>query len=209
MLLTADADLWERAVRLGHYERVLGLPSANRRFAATGFGLKFRMSPLNAAVARVQLRHLPQRNQRRNENVIYLSRRLEELGFQTFLSPPGVERVYFEFLVRYRQESTGLPIGDLVRALRAEGVQVDRPRYPLLHQQPLFTEGHWAQVARLGAGPGHPVFDPRALPRTEAGNGTLLKLPAFPQATKRLLDQYALAFEKTLAHAATLPRERQ
>ncbi len=209
MFLTADAELWERALRLGHYERLLGLQSPNRRFAATGFGLKFRMSPLNAAVARVQLAHLPQRNQRRSENIIYLSRRLEALGFQTFMSPPEVERVYFEFLIRYRQEATGLPIGDLVRALRAEGVQVDRPRYPLLHQQPLFTEGYWARVARLGPGTEVRAYDPRALPRTEAGNGTLLKLPSFPQASKRLLDQYAMAFEKTLAHAAVLPRERQ
>ena len=54
-----------------------------------------------------------------------------------------------------------------------------------------------------------PVYDPRALPRTESGNGTLLKLPSFPQASKRLLDQYAQAFEKVLAHAALLPRERQ
>jgi perosamine synthetase len=151
MFLTGDAELWERALRLGHYERLIGLESPNRRFAATGFGLKFRMSPLNAAVARVQLRHLQQRNQRRNENVIYLSRRLETLGFQTFLAPGDVERVYFEFLIRYRQETTGLGIGDLVRALRAEGVQVDRPRYPLLHQQPLFTEGHWQRVSRLGS----------------------------------------------------------
>jgi hypothetical protein len=37
----------------------------------------------------------------------------------------------------------------------------------------------------------------------------LLKLPSFPQASKGLLDQYALAFEKTLAHATDLPRERQ
>jgi dTDP-4-amino-4,6-dideoxygalactose transaminase len=167
------------------------------------------MSPLNAALARVQLAHLPQRNQRRNENIIYLSRRLEALGFQTFMSPPEVERVYFEFLIRYRQEATGLPIGDLVRALRAEGVQVDRPRYPLLHQQPLFTEGHWARIARLGPGTEGRAYDPRALPRTEAGNGTLLKLPSFPQASKRLLDQYALAFEKTMTHAAVLPRERE
>ena len=49
-------------------------------------------------------------------------------------------------------------------------------------------------------------YDPAALPRTTAGNGTLLKLPSFPRATDALLDQYALAFEKVLKHADTLPR---
>ncbi len=57
ILATRDPELWEKAVRLGHYERVLGLQSPNRRFAATGFGLKLRISPLNAAVAGVQRRH--------------------------------------------------------------------------------------------------------------------------------------------------------
>ncbi len=207
MLVTNDAAVWEQAVRLGHYERLPALTSANRRFAATGFGLKLRLSPLNAAVARVQLRHLKERNRRRNDNIIRLSRRLAALGLDTFLAPPGVERVYFEFLVRYDEAANRLPIADLVRALHAEGADVQRPRYPLLHQQPLFVEGRWADVARLRGGPGElPVYDPRALPRTEAGNGSLLKLPSFPRADERLLDQYAMAFEKVLSQPDVLPR---
>jgi dTDP-4-amino-4,6-dideoxygalactose transaminase len=207
MLVTSDAEVWEKAVRLGHYERLLDLETPNRRFAATGFGLKLRMSPLNAAVARAQLRRLDERNRRRNDNIIHLSQKLEALGIQTFLAPAGVERVYFEFLVRYDEKAAGLPISDLVEALAAEGALVQRPRYPLLHQQPLFTEGHWTKIARLDAAPGGlPVYDPHALPRTEAGNETLLKLPSFAQASTPLLDQYALAFEKVLGHADTLPR---
>lgn len=205
MLVTDDRDVWEGALLLGHYERVLDLETPNRRFAATGYGLKLRMSPLNAAVARAQLARLDERNGRRNANIIRLSRRLEALGLRTFQSPPDVERVYFEFLVRYDQQALGVPIEDLVNALRAEGVDVQRPRYPLLHQQPLFTEGRWAAIARLEDRP-VPTYDPRALPRTEAGNGSLLKLPGFPQAATELLDQYALAFEKVFAHAETLPR---
>ena len=140
---------------------------------------------------------------------MYLSKRLESLGFQTFLAPPDIERVYFEFLVRYDETKTGLPISDLVKALTAEGALVSRPRYPLLHQQPLFTEGRWAQISRLEEAPDHPLpsFDPTALPRTTSGNGTLVKLPSFPSATPALLDEYAAAFEKVLAHADALPRE--
>ncbi|MCZ6812118.1 MAG: DegT/DnrJ/EryC1/StrS family aminotransferase [Planctomycetota bacterium] len=208
MLVTGDGELWERALRLGHYERLLDLPSPNRRFAATGFGLKLRMSPMNAAVARVQLRHLEQRNRQRNENILYLSEKLESLGLQTFRAQPDVQRVYFEFHVRYDERATGLPIADLVGALQAEGAHVQRPQYPLLHQQPLFAEGHWAKIARLRPSPQRPLpmYDPQALPRTEAGNGSLLKLPCFPRADQALLDQYALAFEKTLGHADELPR---
>ena len=210
MLVTNDAQLWEKALLLGHFERVLDLPTPNRRFAATGMGLKLRMSPLNAAVARVQLKHLEQRNRKRTQNIVYLSQRLEALGFETFLSPPNVQRVYFEFLLRYNAQRTKLPIGDLVSALKAEGVRVENPRYPLLHQQPLFTEGHWAKIARLSPTRERPLpqYDPQSLPQTESNNGKMLKLPSFPSASTELLDQYAAAFEKVLAHVDQIPRGR-
>lgn len=218
VFLTRDAAMYEKAMRYGHYERLLGLTSPNKRFAATGFGHKFRMSPLSAAVARVQLRHLDERNRQRNENCIYLSKKLEQISggaINTLLAPPQVKRVYFEFLVRVDEQRLGIPIKDLAKALQAEGAQVGAPRYPLLHQQPMFTDADrpWAKIARLSEqmlGRPLPTFDPQALPRTAAGNASLLKLPSFPNikagSDARLLDQYAMAFEKVLAHAAQLPR---
>jgi dTDP-4-amino-4,6-dideoxygalactose transaminase len=209
MLVTNDQQVFERVIRYGHYERLLPMKeSPNRRFAATGFGHKFRMSPLSAAVARAQLRRLDQRNARRNDNCIYLSQRLESLGcFETFLAPEQVQRVYFEFLVRYDQSRTGLPIKELARALQAEGALVGAPRYPLLHQQPMFTEGTWAKIARLSGEAAQRTYDPADLPHTIAGNASLLKLPNFPSADRALLDQYAAAFEKVLAQVNAVPRE--
>lgn len=203
MFLTSSGDLWEKVIRFGHYERLLALSSPNKRFAATGFGYKFRMSPLSAAVARVQLKHLEERNQRRTENCIYLSQKLEAMGIKTFLAPANIHRVYFEFLVRVDERRAGLPLRELAKALQAEGAQVGAPRYPLLHQQPMFTEGTWAKLARLTPDIRPlPAYDPNALPATAAGNATLLKLPSFPRADRKLLDQYAEAFEKVLSHAA-------
>ncbi len=209
MLLTNDADIYEKAIRYGHYERLLPMvDSPNRRYAATGFGHKFRMSPLSAAVARTQLRNLPQRNAKRNENCIYLSERLEALGcFNTFLAPDNVDRVYFEFLIRYDPANTGLPIKDLAKALQAEGALVGAPRYPLLHQQPMFTDDTWKIIARPTGNAAHRRYDPTDLPRTILGNSLLLKLPSFPNADRALLDQYAKAFEKVLAQADAVPRE--
>ncbi|MHC4992916.1 MAG: DegT/DnrJ/EryC1/StrS family aminotransferase [Planctomycetota bacterium] len=209
MLVTDDDELLEKAVRFGHYERLLPMKgSPMRRFAATGFGFKFRMSPLSAALANGQLRHLDERNARRNDNCIYLSQKLETLGIRTFQAPPDVHRVYFEYLVSYDQQTTGVPIEVIARALQAEGALVGAPRYPLVHQQPVFKEGHWARIARLD---GHPAarreYRPDDLPRTIAGNASLLKLPSFPQADRALLDQYVTAFEKVLAHASQLPRD--
>lgn len=208
ILLCDHEEIWETAVRLGHYERLLHLESKNKYFAATGFGFKFRMAPMAAALAVSQLSKMDERNARRNKNCIALSKRLEQLGIETFLSHDGTERVYFEFLVRYDESMTGLPINDLTNALQAEGAMVAAPRYPLLHQQPVFTHDVWSKIARLPATIENPIhsYKPEDLPNTIRGNGTLLKLPSFPSATTELLDQYASAFEKVLAHADDIPR---
>jgi dTDP-4-amino-4,6-dideoxygalactose transaminase len=202
MLLTNDGELIERAICLGDIERIRELDTPAFRFAATSFGIKTRMAPLSAAVAQVQLRRLEERNARRNEGFAYLSERLERLGFETFLPPSHVRRVYFEFVFRCGKALSSISRALLVEALRAEGCEVSLPRYPLLHQQPLFTEGTFARIARLGGAP--PVYRPDALPRTAQVNEELLRLPAFPRATKELMDQYAEAFEKVLENAGAI-----
>lgn len=208
ILLCDEQETWESAVRLGHYERLLDLESENRYFAATGFGFKFRMAPMAAALAHSQLKHLEERNAKRNANCIYLSEKLQAMGIETFLAPEHVHRVYFEFLVRYNESEHDLPIGDLAKALQAEGAMVTAPRYPLLHQQPVFTKNVWSKIARLPVAANSPIhiYDPADLPQTTLGNGSMLKLPSFPSAGTALLDQYFLAFEKVLAHANDIPR---
>jgi dTDP-4-amino-4,6-dideoxygalactose transaminase len=208
ILLTQDDAYHERAVCLGDVMRILELPMPAMRFAGTSFGLKTRMAPLSAAVARTQFAALPERNARRNDNLRYLSGRLERLGFHTFLPPDHVERVYFEYLVRPQPETWALSPEQIVTALRAEGCDAALPRYPLLHQQPFFTEGHFARVARLEgrADVRLPTYRPDALPRTEAFNGSLLRLPSFPSASRALLDQYVEACEKVLTAQQAIAR---
>ncbi len=116
MLLTNDDEYMERATCLGDVERIQQIPTPARRFAGTSFGVKTRMAPLSAAVARVQLRHLRERNARRNANLLYLSEHLERLGFDTFLPPAHAERVYFEYLIRSNAQRCGMPAEVLVRA---------------------------------------------------------------------------------------------
>jgi dTDP-4-amino-4,6-dideoxygalactose transaminase len=206
ILLTNDDALMERATLLGDVVRIWELPTPARRFAATSFGIKTRMSPLNAAVGRVQLRHLDERNARRNGNLVYLSRELEKLGFDTFFPPAHVQRVYFEYLIRGDVARCGLSMDLLITALQAEGCEVQHPRYPLVHEQPLFTEGAFQAITRLPGNVDIPKYRPEALPLTAAGNGRLLRLPAFPNASRELLDQYVLAFRKVLGQARQIGR---
>jgi len=208
ILVTDNDAIHEHALCLGHFERILHLQTPARRFAGTGFGMKHRMAPLSAAVARTQFRYLAERNARRNANIEYLSRRLEKLGINTFLPPDGVERMYFLFIVQNDESRTGLTTDRLVAALRAEGCEIVKPKYPLLHQQPVFTEGRFIEIARLQSLPREtlPTYRPDALPRTTTANATLIQLPSFPSAERPLLDQYAKAFEKVLAAASDIAR---
>lgn len=206
VFLTDDETMYEAVLRLGHYERLLDLTSMNKYLAATGLGYKFRMSPLSAAMGRVQLRHLEERNAIRNGNCIALGEHLQSLGIQSFLAPEGVDRTYFEYLVRYDAAATGLPIDDFTRAMQAEGAQLSAPRYPLLHQMPVFTHGIWKSITRLPDDGELREYDEDDLPGTTEGNGSLIKLPAFPNEDHGLIKQYKTAFSKVLAHADTLPR---
>lgn len=206
MLVTNDEGIHEHAVCLGHYERIPSLKTASLRFAGTGFGMKHRMAPLSAALARSQLRHLEERNARRNRNLEFLSERLEPLGFRTFPAPADIERVYFQFMILNDEARTGLDTQRLAVALRAEGCGVAYPRYPLLHQQPVFTEDRFIEIARLQHLPREqlPRYRTDDLPVTTAANQRLLQLPSFPNADRAILEQYVGAFTKVMAAAAEI-----
>jgi perosamine synthetase len=188
VMLTDDHGAWERATCLGDITRILELQSINQRFAATSFGIKTRIAPMSAALGLSQLKKLPAHNQQRNRNHEKLSHHLEKLGFETFLAPAHIERVYFEFLIRHRDPH--YDVAALIERLQAAGAQVAVPRYPLLHQQPFFTEGHWQAICRAP----ETAMPQVELPNTERENARLIRLPNFPGADNGILDQYADAF---------------
>jgi dTDP-4-amino-4,6-dideoxygalactose transaminase len=194
VLLCNDDEYHERALCLGDITRIIELPGAARRFAATSFGIKTRIAPLSAALARVQLTKLATHNTLRNANHERLSLALEALGFDTFLPPPHIRRVYFEYIIRPRIE--GISLRRLIEALQAEGCRVSQPRYPLLHQQPFFTEGHWRKVARIDGEGTLPDYSQVSLPGTEAAAQQLLRLPIFAHRDNGIIDDYIRAFQK-------------
>ena len=195
VLLTDDEEIYNRAVCLGDITRIIRLQGPERRFAATSFGIKTRIAPMSAALGRAMLARLPQTNAVRNRNHQMLSEALESMGFDCFLAPANVERVYFEFIIRHRDPD--ISVAQLVETLQQMGCRVGLPRYPLLHQQPFFTEGHWQAVGRYPEGTA--AYDV-SLPRTEEANGQLIRLPNFthPQ-SEPLIRQYAEAFRQALS----------
>lgn len=117
------------------------------------------------------------------------------------LAPAGEGGVFLCNDYEYDEEKTELPRKILLQALLKEGCQVALPRYPLLHQQPFFSEGVFVQFLRLPPGERLPSYTGCSLPSTEAANNSLLKLPSFPNQDNGILDQYVHAFEKVIGHA--------
>jgi dTDP-4-amino-4,6-dideoxygalactose transaminase len=196
IFLTDEADYHERAICFGDITRILELETPARRFAATSFGVKTRIASVSAAIARVQLAKLEENNRLRNANMRSLSEELESLGFDCFLPPEHIERVYFEFLLRPRDE--GLDVAELVSALQAEDCPALHPRYPLLHQQPFFTEGHWRAVGRFPADCQPPELVPADFAATEAVNNSMMRLPVFPGPDDGAMGAVVDAFRKVL-----------
>jgi len=184
ILVTNNQGYYERAMALGHYRRLNNLPSESfyRKYYATCFGFKYRIHPLAAGIARVQLKHLDERNRKRNENIEYLDARLDVLpGIKTFKTPSYMKRVYYQHEVVLEEEKLKVSKDRFIEALRAEGIEASGERYPLQHQQPIYKEK------------GIPLGE---LPITEKIRDKMLSLPTFPQANFDLLDQYAEAFRK-------------
>jgi perosamine synthetase len=199
IFLTDNESYWERAVCLGDITRIIELKSPAARFAATSFGIKTRIAPISAAIARVQLAKLEAHNRIRNRNMNELSLRLEELGFDCFLPPAHIKRVYFEFLLRSRDRDLDIP--QLIGALRAEGCDALNPRYPLLHQQPFFTEGHHRAIGRFPDGCSPPEIRAEEFATTVAENDRLLRLPVLAGAEEdsaRIIEQTVQAFDRVL-----------
>ena len=197
VLLTDDDAIATSATTLGDVWRCLDLPGPERRFAGTTFGIKTRIAPLSAAVARSQLARLDERNAVRAANCRRLEHALEPLGLLPFRAPPDSERVWFELLLR--TDRCALTAAELVAGLTAEGVRAALPRYPLVHQQPLFTEGHWNDIARLP--PPLRTYAADALPRTEHFATQLIRFPVYTRPAAELVDRTAAATARLLAHA--------
>lgn len=189
---------YERAAILGHYTFARRFPESSRyrRYEGTGLGLKFRMHPLGAALARAQLRTLDKRNAVINGQIRTLNDQLKELpGLIEPPQPPGAERVYYARNLLFLDEAkAGMSRKAVVKALRAEGVRASEHSYRLQHTCAIYHEANWWD---------HKPVIPD-LPGAEEANRTAINVPPCTSEAPELIDQYARAFKKVWAHRSEL-----
>jgi perosamine synthetase len=194
-------ELYERATMFGNYELPSSFPadSPYRTYAGTGMGPKLRIHPLAAALARKQLRGMDERNALVDAQVRKLTDRLVNLpGLSRPYTRPDAKRVYWGSHVLFIDEAkAGCPKETLIKALRAEGVQIAAGAYDEQHKYRLYAEAKWWH---------HPVVIPKDLPGTTQVNRTAVKVTVFREDAPDLVEQYAQAFEKVWARRAQLAK---
>jgi dTDP-4-amino-4,6-dideoxygalactose transaminase len=201
MAVYQTPEYFERATTFGNYDLPGQFPadSRYRGYQGTGFGSKFRIHPLAAALARTQLKGLDQRNALVAAQVRKLNDRLTQLpGLSEQQATPEMRRVHWAANLLFFDEATaGFSKEILLKALKAEGVRASGARYDEQHQYRLYTEAKWWH---------HPPQIPASLPGCEQVNKASIRLPLFTESAPDLIEQYAKAFEKIWAHRDALSK---
>ncbi len=183
---------FERATILGHYEWAGKLKGPNSKYSY-GMGMKLRMHPMAAALARCQLEKLNKRNALLKAQVRKLNDRITKLpGLYEQQNRKDVDRVYYSsnrFLLN--ENEAGMTRDNCVKALRAEGVSARAAGAQFLCDNPIFHEAEWWHHMPVIADkfPGASEVDKRGI-----------SLPFFTKEMPELNEQYIKAFEKVWAN---------
>ncbi len=194
-------EYFERAAAFGHYEDPEKFPkdSPVRAYEGTGFGQKYRMHPFAAAVARLQLRGLDERNAVVKSNIRKLNDRITQLpGLSEPRCRPDQDRVYYHAnLLLLDEQKAGFKRDTLLKALQAEGVRASIWDYPEQHKLKIYSEAKWWH---------HAPKIPESMPGNKQVNATHIFMPPVYGEAPDLIEQHAKAFEKVWAHRAELAK---
>ena len=188
MLVTNNFDFYDSAIFLGHYERIRFVPKTKYlEYSDTGGGYKFRIHPLAATLALVQLTTIKEKIRRQGRLMEYFETKLESI--------PGVKvlkRKYnnFEyggrFGLRIFTPLTGEKKMRFIEECKDVGLEIESEYLPLLHMEKFFLD-HDAQNS------GNGVFK-----ETEDLYEHLISLPLFYSGDTKVIDSFIGDFQKVL-----------
>jgi dTDP-4-amino-4,6-dideoxygalactose transaminase len=104
-------------------------------------GFNYRMTEIEAAIARQQLKKLDALLEPRISAATYLSEQLANIpGLTTPKTMGSVRHGYYLFAIKYDEEIIGLPRERFVDALRAEGIPISMGYVEPLYLQPMYQQ---------------------------------------------------------------------
>jgi len=124
-VLTNRADLYYRAMEIGHPRRLMKAPAEWQRLAGVGRGFKFRPSALLIAIAHGSLKRLPAQLAVRKRACEELRDLLSASPYLTVLDRRPEGSVYYSFGLLLHESSESLR-DRVIAGLRARGLPADR-----------------------------------------------------------------------------------
>jgi dTDP-4-amino-4,6-dideoxygalactose transaminase len=216
IITTDDTELYERILILGHYGRIHKalVTDKYRDLHNIGLGIKYRAHPLACAMANVQLKRLPELNEKRRKSFAIFDEGLRQIpGIHPVeVLPKAVRGGLLAYTATYDADVVGASLFAFLTALRAEGCATAPTITPFgygrMHLEPVFTD---FPFDRLGGPWGSPGGDNRkrhaegSLPVSEKVAASVFWLPVFTDPEPDLLEQYIEAVQKVVRHAGRLP----
>jgi len=169
----------------------------------------FRMHPLSAAIANVQLGHLDERLAHRIANMEYLSERLADIpGIKpTYVAPDCGHAVHMIPLTYKADELNGTPLEKFRNALALEGLETTSYVGTPIHLRPRFKEHRfWGKGCPWDCGHASRLVEYKEGDCPEAekrcgGEELILQSVGFHVPCREYLDQIAEAFKKVASRA--------
>lgn len=206
ILVTNNDDIYYRATLLGHYrdrsrEEIKDIEY--KKYWVTGFGLKLRMSPFNAIVAKYSLYRFPKIIKQRHKCLNYFNEKLKEINFiePIYIAPYAYMGAWYGFKPLYlKNKLNNISREKLIEVLRAEGLEVSDPSGPVLSTQPLYFEEESVMYHGLIKKPNIVSDTPNAV----FVEKNALSFPTFSnfKRDKKIIDQYIKAMKKVQENTA-------
>ncbi len=199
MLLTNDQALWERAWAYKDHGKSYDAiyrhepgPDETFRWVHESFGTNWRMTEMQSAIGRIQLKKLDEWVERRRANAMILAERLAKQNALRVPMPGNeIEHSYYKFyaFVRPDRLKAGWGRDRLIHAVNAEGA-------PCFH-------GSCSEVYRERAFADTGLVPPKRLPvACELGENSLT-FPVHPTLTETDMHRIADAVDGVLAEAVS------
>jgi len=155
VIVTNNDELAEK-VRLirNHAEAVVG--DKGVKDITNMIGFNFRMTEIESAIGRCQLRKLKELTERRINNVNYISNKLKELpGIKPGLVRAGCSHVYYAHCFKYDEGIIGVSRDDFIKAVKAElafteGREIEGVKISTGYVKPLYMEPVYQNMIGYG-----------------------------------------------------------
>jgi len=222
MLVTADREIYERAILWGHYQRhgdltipaLRALSGVDGPSAMSGLPLgavKHRLNQMASALGRVQLRHFDERlSEIRRAMHHFWDAVGETPGVRAHRPPDGDDAEmggwYHARALYVGEELGGLPLARFCEALGAEGYPARPGANMPLHLQAvneadIYGDGRPTLLANAARDVRAPAG---SLPVAEAIAEFCFDAPWFKRYRPAVIEEYAAALRKVAAHADEL-----